>query len=153
MISIIINGRNYYTTEGQANSCHCQLLQQNHFENNKQYREGPEGQGGNQSISQFIFLFQIPLCNSQIPFPFFIFNIFFPFPVTKSQSQCGLNPIFPRQNLPIPIPILPLQGPLQTVCTELNFYQFVTFNVRRRSVNENEQQSNISQFITLQNLL
>ena len=38
---------------------------------------------------------------------FFIFNIFSPFPVTKSQSQCGLNPIFPGQNLPIPIPILP----------------------------------------------
>ena len=58
------------------------------------------------------YFFQIPFRNSRIPFPFLIFNIFFPFPVTKSQSQCGLNLIFPGQNLPIPIPILPLQDPL-----------------------------------------
>ena len=43
---------------------------------------------------------------------FWFLTFFFPFPVTKSQSQCGLNPIFPGQNLQIPIPILPLQDPL-----------------------------------------
>ena len=69
---------------------------------------------GYQSHFPFHFFFQIPLRNlrnSQIPFPFSIFNIFFPFPVTKSQSLCGLKPIFPGQNLPIPTPILPLQDP------------------------------------------
>ena len=55
--------------------------------------------------------FQIPLRNSQILFPFLIFNIF-----SHSQwpnpSPSGLNPIFPGQNLLIPIPILPLQDHL-----------------------------------------
>ena len=56
------------------------------------------------------FFFQIPFCNSQIPFLFLIFNLFFPFPKAKAQSQCGLNPIFLWKNL-LPIPILPLQNP------------------------------------------
>ena len=73
--------------------------------------KGSRGTGTNPFPSTFFS--RIPLRNSQIPFPFLIFDIFFPFPVTKSQSQCGLNPIFPGQNLPTPIPILPLQGPLK----------------------------------------
>ena len=63
--------------------------------------------------------YQIPLRNSQIPFPFLIFNIF-------SQSQCGLNTIFPGQNLPIPIPILPLQDPLLRYLKNY-FYAYMGF--------------------------
>ena len=93
-----------------ATSVACLVFSSAHF---KLLIEGSEGGGGGLPIPfPSSFFFQIPLRNSQIPFPFLSFNIFFPFPVAKSQFLCYLNPTLPGQNLPIPIPILPLQGPL-----------------------------------------
>ena len=55
------------------------------------------------------YFFQIPLRNSQIPFPCLIFNIFFSFPVSKIPVPVARSPFSPGQNLPIAIPILSLQ--------------------------------------------
>ena len=52
----------------------------------------------------------------QTIYPIPIFDILFPFPVTKSQSQ-WLKSHFPRaKNRPIPVPILPLQDPHILAC-------------------------------------
>ena len=56
--------------------------------------EGPEGVY--QSHFPAHIFFQIPLRNSQISFPFMIFNIFSPSLCRKSQSQWP-EPHFPRQ--------------------------------------------------------
>ena len=60
--------------------------------------------GGTNPISQFIF-FPNPTSQFSNPIPIFSHSQW------PNPSPSGLNPIFPEQNLPIPIPILPLQDP------------------------------------------